>query len=144
MRVGNFNSQRPQYYDRNASFVSANTSAQSAGAGSFIQNTSFYTVPAGKKLFLSQLTVTMFNVTSFTAGDYGQVIFNCLVGGVTTSLFGRVTYYFSKFNEAYNISLPSGAVLNATDVLRAQMSGSGSGVSNVTVSIYMGGTLFDA
>lgn len=144
MKIGSLASARPQYYDRNAAFVAANTSAQSTGIGGFVSNVSFYTVPAGKRLYLAQVSVTIQNITAFTAGDFGQAILNCLVGGVTTNLYGRATYYFSKFNESYNQVFPSGAVLNAGDVLRAQMSGSGSGVGNVSVFVYMGGTLFDA
>lgn len=144
MRVGNFNSQRPQYYDRNPSFVSAFTSAASTGVGSFSSNQNFYTVPAGKKLYVAQLSVSFFNITSFTAGDYASAILTTLVGGVTTNNFGRINWYFSKFNESYNLVFAAGAVLNATDVLRTSMSGQGSGVGNVNIYVYMGGTLFDA
>ena len=144
MRVGNFNSQRPQYYDRNATFTSAFTSVSSTGAGSIVQNTSFYTVPAGKKYYLSVIDLNYICITGFTAGDYLQTTLSVMVGGVTQQLFARNTYYFSKVNDQFNIALPAGSVLNAGDVLRVNAVGNASGALYVLGYIYCGGTLFDA
>lgn len=68
MRVGNFNSQRPQYYDRNQTPIVKSYSA-TINTTQVNLTTSIYTVPAGKKFLLSSARYFRVNSGALSAGD---------------------------------------------------------------------------